>query len=247
MKVKIITLFPQVFPGPLGIGVIGRAIRHQKWELEIVDLKKYSIKNRVDNTPYGGGAGMVITPVVLGNCLDNIIKAFPNLEKTKLKYNPQNTKLIYMSPRGVPLTSKIAQNLSQFENLIIICGRYEGIDERVIKHYKVEEISIGNYILSGGEVAAMALLEATIRYIPGVINAESLKTESFSDNLLEYPHYTKPYIWKNQKVPSVLLSGNHAKINRWRLLKSKLITKKFLLKTSHFTKLFPNINEDLTS
>jgi tRNA (guanine37-N1)-methyltransferase len=220
MKVKIITLFPMVFPGVLGIGIVGRALKNSLWQLETVDLRQFSIKGRVDDSPYGGGAGMVISPVILGNCLDKIIENKP--------------KIIYMSSKGKFLTSIRAKELAEEKEIIILCGRYEGIDERVIKYYDIEEICIGPYVLSGGEVAAMVLLESIVRNIKGAINDDSLFTESFSNNLksnplctLEHPQYTRPAVWKRLRVPKVLREGHHEKIVEWKRKNSKKIKNKF--------------------
>lgn len=206
MKFKLITIFPEMFPGMLGYSLAGKALEKGLWGIETVDLKQFGRGNynHVDDTPYGGGAGMVIRPDVLGDAIES---ATAN----------RKTKIIYMSPRGLPLTQKKAKELTKEQEIIIICGRYEGIDERVIEHYEIEEISIGDYILSGGEPAAMILMDSIIRLLPEVIGNEGTHfEESFSEGLLEYPHYTRPAEWNGKKVPEILASGDHKKVAEWR-------------------------------
>lgn len=212
MKFNILTLFPEMFPGYLSYSLAGEALKNGLWEYNAIDLKTFGIGKfpRVDDTPYGGGAGMVMRPDVLEKAI----------EKTNL------SKLIYMSPRGARLTQKKAAELANTKEINILCGRYEGIDERVIEHYGIEEMSIGDYVLSGGEPAALILMDSVIRLLPEVIgNSDTHMEESFSNNLLEYPHYTRPAVWKDIPVPEVLSSGNHAKIKEWREKKSLEITK----------------------
>lgn len=220
--VQLYTLFPEMFPGSLGLSLAGKALENKIWSYETINLRDYGIgkHNQVDDTPAGGGAGMVMRPDVVGKALDD------NLQKS--------TRLIYMSPRGKPLTQKLANKISKEQNIAIICGRFEGLDERVIDHYQIEEVSIGDYVLSGGEVAASVLMDACIRLLPGVLgNKDTLNEESFTNNdenadfsgLLEYPLYTKPSKWKNLTIPKVLLSGHHGEISSWRKKKSLEITK----------------------
>lgn len=216
--ITLLTLFPEMFPGFLGHSLAGRALEKGLWGFHTVDIRQFADDKHhtVDDTPYGGGAGMVMRADVLGKAIEASITP--------------NTKCIYMSPRGAPLTQEKAYELSKTNNIAILCGRYEGIDQRVIDEYDIEELSIGDYILSGGEVAALTVMDACIRLLPGVIGNEStLFEESFSDNtdyagLLEYPLYTRPLKWKNREVPSVLLSGHHANIEKWRLDEAKKIT-----------------------
>ncbi len=211
MKFNIITLFPEMFPSTLGHSLAGAALEKGLWELNAVDLKEFGQgKHRqVDDSPYGGGAGMVLKADVLGEAIDSI--------------KPKKT--IYMSPRGKPLTQAKAVELVGEAELTIICGRFEGIDERVLEEYDVEEISIGDYILSGGESAALVLMDAVVRLLPDVVgNAGTHEEESFSNGLLEYPHYTRPAEWKGREVPEVLRGGDHAKIEKWRYDKSVEIT-----------------------
>ncbi|MFT6331745.1 MAG: tRNA (guanine37-N1)-methyltransferase [Lentimonas sp.] len=221
-KVKIFTLFPEIFPSVLGHSIIGEALKSGLWELEIIDIRKYGIGSRktVDDTIFGGGSGMLMRPDVLEKAIEDNISG--------------NEKLFYPSPRGAVFNQKKAFKISEIKEIAIICGRYEGIDQRVIDEYEIEEISIGDYVLSGGELPAMVILDAVIRNLEGVLgDKNSLKEESFGDgngskfdNLLEYPHYTKPQIWKDRSVPEVLLSGHHKNIDDWRLKKAREITQK---------------------
>ncbi len=216
----ILTLFPEMFPGPLGYSLAGKALKNNLWNLETLQIRDFSTDKHqtVDDTPYGGGAGMVMRPDVL----DRAIAA----AKTRA---PEAT-LVYFTPRGVPLTQKIVHDLAQ-KQLILLCGRFEGVDERVLETHKPLEINISDVVLSGGEIAAFVLLDACVRLLPGVMGAEdSLAEESFAlsgdfSGLLEYPHYTKPPIWNGRSVPEVLLSGNHAAIRKWRIQEAERLTK----------------------
>lgn len=214
MKVKVLTIFPEMFPGFLGISLTGKALDEGKWSLEAVNIRDYAFDKHgsVDDTPSGGGAGMVMRADVLG---------------AALKANYAGGRLINMSPRGVPLTQAKVRELAREENLTIVCSRFEGIDERVLEAYNAEDISIGDYILTGGEQAAQIMLDAVIRLLPGVLgNAESAVSESFESDLLEYPQYTRPTVWEGREIPEILLSGHHKKINDWRHLQSEEITKR---------------------
>ncbi len=202
----VLTLYPEMFPGPLGLSLPGRALETDLWRLSTVDIRGFGLgKHRaVDDTPFGGGPGMVMRPDVVAAAIDSLAD---RSERARL----------YLTPRGVPLTQARVAQLSASAGAIVVCGRFEGLDERVIEARQLEEISIGDYVLAGGEVAAMVVLEACVRLLPGVIGAEaSLAEESFAAGLLEYPHYTKPRLWEGQDVPPVLLSGDHASIRRWR-------------------------------
>ena len=204
LNVKVLTIFPEMFPGFLGYSLTGKALEEKKWQIEAINIRDYALDKHksVDDTPCGGGAGMIMRPDVLGRAIED---------------NHQFGRIIYMSPRGVPLTQKLAHELASEENLTIICGRFEGIDERVIEAYDIEEVSIGDYILTGGEQASQILLDAVVRLLPGVLgNNESLEDESFENYLLEYPQYTRPIDWNGKKVPDVLLSGHHKNIQDWR-------------------------------
>ena len=222
--VTILTIFPDLFPGPLGISVIGRALKKKLWELDVKNIRNYATDKHksVDDYPSGGGAGMIFKPDVLGDAIEATQKNF---------INPKG-KIIYLSPRGKLLTQKLAKKILSYKNIFLICGRFEGVDQRVLDHYEVEELSIGNYILSGGETAAFVVIDACIRLIPGVLGKEiSNKEESFSpgtdyESLVEYDQYTKPTKWKGLTVPEVLLGGNHKEIKKWRLKNAKTRTKK---------------------
>ncbi len=213
LNVKVYTIFAEIFPGFLGYSLTGKALENGKWSLETVNIRDYAFDKHgsVDDTPCGGGAGMVMRPDVLGNAL---------------QHNYKSGRLISMSPRGKPLTQKMAHELAEEENLSIICSRFEGIDERVLEAYSVEEISIGDYVLTGGEQAAQIMLDAIIRLLPGVLgNEESTADESFENILLEHPQYTRPVEWEGRTVPDVLLSGHHQNIARWRHEQALEITK----------------------
>jgi len=213
MKVKILTIFPELFPGFLGTSLTGKALDEGKWSIETVNIRDYAFDKHgsVDDTPSGGGAGMVMRADVLG---------------AALKANYNNGKLLNMSPRGKPLTQEMAHKLSEEQELTIICSRFEGIDERVLEAYGAEDISIGDYVLTGGEQAAMIMLDAIIRLLPGVLgNSESAIAESFETGLLEHPQYTRPTEWEGRSIPEILLSGHHKKIADWRHLQSEEITK----------------------
>lgn len=215
--IKILTLFPEMFPGMLGMSLSGKALEKGLWSLETVQLRDYAEDNHktVDDTPYGGGAGMVMKPDVL----DRALRAHQPLGR-----------FIYMTPRGKPFTQARAYELAQEKQLTILCGRYEGVDQRLLDAYQAEEICIGDYVLSGGEPAAMILLDACIRLLPGVLgNAETHTEESFENGLLEYPHYTRPTVWSGpdgieRGVPEVLASGHHGKVAAWRKIESERIT-----------------------
>ncbi len=216
---QLFTLFPEMFPGMLGQSLAGRALEKGMWGYNAVNIRDYATDKHktVDFTPYGGGAGMVMRADVLGVAIEN------NLEK--------GGKLIYMSPRGKVLSQNQIYELVNSEKVSILCGRFEGVDERVVLEYGAEEVSIGDYILSGGEVAAMVLMDACIRLLPGVIGNSGTHTEeSFGQStdyagLLEYPLYTRPEEWKGHKVPEVLLSGHHGNVDKWRLEQAKEITR----------------------
>ena len=213
-QANIFTNFPEAFPGNLGVSVIGKALTQKMWHLNIVDLKKFPAKNdRIDSYPYGGGVGMLLSPITFE-------KAFNSLTENEKKF-----KRIYCSPRGRQMTQKDLEEISKTTGLTILCGRYEGVDQRILEAYEFEEISIGDFVLLGGEVAAMAIVEGIVRLIPGVVgDCESVHDDSFQQNLLEYNQYTKPAIFKNIAVPEVLLSGNHQEIKKFRSNLSKIIT-----------------------
>lgn len=215
-KADIITLFPELFPGPLGASVLGRGLSQDLWSLETTNLRDFGKGKHkdVDDTPAGGGPGMVLRADILANAIDTVAA------KTDTRTR------ILMTPRGKPLTQERAHELALSSGVIIVCGRFEGVDERVIEGRELEEISIGDYVLAGGEVAAMVLLEAIVRLIPGVLGAkDSRDDESFENGLLEYPQYTKPAIFEEREIPSVITSGDHGKVAKWRHEKSLEITR----------------------
>jgi tRNA (guanine37-N1)-methyltransferase len=212
----IVTLFPELFPGPLGASVIGRGAAQGLWSLRLTQLRDFATdKHRsVDDTPAGGGAGMVLKPDVLASAIDAVSHQ-----------NDPRPRLL-MSPRGRPLTQERARALAHGPGAVIVCGRFEGVDERVIEARNLEEISIGDYVLAGGEVAAMVLLEAVVRLIPGVLGKdESHADESFEDGLLEYPQYTRPQSFEGRDIPAVLISGDHGRVAEWRAEQSRVLTK----------------------
>ena len=211
---RIFTLYPEFFPGPLGKGLYGKALAEKIWKLETVNIRDYATDKHktVDDTTYGGGSGMLIKPDVLANSLDKNINS--------------KEKIIYLSPRGKLFNQKLAKELSKERIVNLICGHFEGVDQRVIESRNIEEVSIGDFVLSGGESAAFVMLDAIIRLLPGVLgNETSVEEESFENGLLEYPQFTKPQIWEEKTVPDVLLSGDHAKIKDWRLSQSEAITR----------------------
>lgn len=213
LNVQILTIFPEMFPGFLGYSLTGKALEENKWSLKTINIRDYAFDKHgsVDDTPCGGGAGMIMRPDVLG---------------AAIAANHKKGRLICMSPRGEVFTQQKARELSKEENITVICARFEGIDQRVLDAYEVEEISIGDYILTGGEQAAQIMLDAVVRLLPNVLgNEESLSDESFENFLLEYPQYTKPAVWNNMEVPAVLLSGHHKNIADWRHEQSIEVTK----------------------
>lgn len=212
---KVLTLFPEMFPGPLGLSLVGQALGRGDWRLETVDIRAFaSDKHRsVDDTPFGGGPGMVLRPDVVDAAIGAALEGFDG-------------PLVFLTPRGRPLDQARARALADGPGVALLCGRYEGVDERVIEARAPEEISLGDFVLSGGEMAAMALLDACVRLLPGVVGAEaSLAEESFERGLLEYPHYTRPQTWQGRTVPDVLLSGHHEKVRLWRRAEAERITR----------------------
>jgi tRNA (guanine37-N1)-methyltransferase len=215
-KAAILTLFPEMFPGPLGLSLAGKALADGRWALSIADIRDFATdKHRsVDDTPAGGGAGMVMRADIAACAIDAAREAMPATAPT-----------IYLSPRGAPLTQARARELAQGPGAILLCGRFEGVDERVLEARGIDEVSIGDYVLSGGELAAMVLIDACVRLLPGVAGNEvSLDEESFAAGLLEYPHYTRPRDWEGRSIPEILLSGDHEKIARWRREQAEKLT-----------------------
>jgi tRNA (guanine37-N1)-methyltransferase len=212
-KATILTLYPEMFPGHLGHSLAGKAMERGDWSLDTVQIRDFATDRHrtVDDTPAGGGAGMVLKPDVLAQAIDS------------LAADPRPRLL--MSPRGRPLTQKRVRELAEGEGVVIVCGRFEGVDQRVIDGRQLEEVSIGDYILSGGEPAALTLLDAVVRILPGVMgNASSGLNESFEHGLLEHPHYTRPQVFEGREIPAVLTSGNHAAIEKWRLEQALRLT-----------------------
>ena len=212
----VVTLFPGSFPGTLGMSICGKALDRGIWALKTLDIRDFAVDRHktVDSSPYGGGPGMVLRPDVL----DRTLEAISDVPGRR----------ICLSPRGRRFDQAFAKELAHEPGVVLVCGRYEGIDQRVIEARKMEEVSLGDFVLTGGEIAAQALLDATVRLLPGVIGSEQgLDEESFEDGLLEYPQYTHPKIWKGRSVPEVLLSGNHKKIAEWKKQQSELVTRNY--------------------
>jgi tRNA (guanine37-N1)-methyltransferase len=212
-RAYVLTLFPEMFPGPLGHSLIGRALEKKLWELHTINIRDFSSdKHRtVDDTPYGGGSGMVMKTDVV----DAALKALP-----------PGARKVYLTPRGKRLTQDMLKSLAATPSMALLCGRYEGIDARVIEAHAMEEISLGDFVLAGGEAAALAIIEGVVRLLPGVLgNEAATDEESFNDGLLEYPHYTKPAMWEGRAVPEILLSGDHGKVKEWRKAQAEKLTK----------------------
>ena len=217
---RVLTLFPEMFPGSLGLSLAGKALERGLWRLEVMDIRGFATdKHRtVDDTPFGGGAGMVMRPDVVDAALAAALQPVAG--------GGPVGPAIYLSPRGRVLNQALAEELAAGPGCVLVCGRYEGLDERVIEARGLMEVSLGDFVLSGGEPAALALMDAVVRLIPGVMGAaETLDEESFEQGLLEYPHYTRPAVWRDRPVPEILLSGHHEKIRAWRLRQAEEVTK----------------------
>ena len=214
LQTQIFTLYPEIFPGPLDKGLYGKAMAKKLWSLNVINIRDSATDKHktVDDAPYGGGSGMLLKPDVLAKSIDK------NLN--------EGERIFYLSPKGKRFDQNLALNLSKEKSFSLICGHFEGVDERVLTTRNIEEISIGDYVLSGGETAAIVVLDSVLRLLPGVLgNEKSASEETFENGLLEYPQYTKPQIWEQKSVPDVLLSGDHAKIKDWRLSQSEAITR----------------------
>ena len=214
-KARVFTLYPELFPGPLDIGLYKKALDKKLWSLEVINIRDYAKDKHqtVDDTPFGGGSGMLMRADVIADSLDKNIQ-------------DKNEPIIYLSPKGKKFDQIFAKKILN-KNINIICGHFEGIDQRLLETRNIEEVSVGDFILSGGEIGALIMIDAVVRLIPGVLgNSDSLLDETFEKNLLEYPQYAKPKKWENKDVPEVLLSGDHAKIKGWRLDQSKDITRR---------------------
>ena len=213
-QAQVFTLYPEVFPGPLNKGLYGKALSNKLWNLSVINIRDSAADKHktVDDTPYGGGTGMLLKADVLASSLDQKVK--------------KGERVFYLSPKGKKFDQKLAHDLSKEKSISLICGHFEGVDERVLTTRNIEEISIGDYVLSGGETAALVVLDSILRLLPGVLgNDKSSLDETFENGLLEYPQYTKPQIWEEKSVPEVLLSGDHNKIKDWRLSQSEAITR----------------------
>ena len=213
-KARIFTLYPEIFPGPLNKGLYGKALSNKIWNLDIINIRD-SAKDKhktVDDTPFGGGSGMLIKPDVLARSIDQHVN--------------KSEKIFYLSPKGKLFNQETAKSLSKEHCINLICGHFEGVDQRLLETRNIEEISVGDYILSGGETAALIIIDSILRLVPGILgNEKSVYEESFENGLLEYPQYTKPQLWEEKNVPEVLLSGDHSKIKDWRLSQSEAITR----------------------
>lgn len=217
-SVDVLTIEPSLFPGPLGSSIIGRALDKERWSLRVHDMRTFATDRHrtVDDVPYGGGAGMVLRADIAGRALESLCP-----DGTK-----PSRRILYPSPRGVPLKQAMIRRFSQEEGLIFLCARFEGIDQRLLDYYPIEEVSLGDYILSNGEIAAMVMIDACVRMLPGVVGCEdSLEEESFTNDLLEYSHYTRPRVWKNISVPHILVSGHHERVRQWRRQSAAILTK----------------------
>jgi tRNA (guanine37-N1)-methyltransferase len=213
-QARVFTLYPEVFPGPLAKGLYGKALTNKLWNLSVINIRDSANDKHktADDTPYGGVTGMLLKADVVAKSLDQNIK--------------KGERIFYLSPKGRKLDQKFIQDLSKEKSISLICGHFEGVDERVLTTRNIEEISIGDYVLSGGETAALVVLDSILRLLPGVLgNDKSSTDETFENGLLEYPQYTKPQIWEKKSVPEVLLSGDHSKIKDWRLSQSEAITR----------------------
>ena len=214
-KARVFTLYPELFPGPLGSGLYKKALEKKLWSLEVVNIRDYATDKHktVDDAPYGGGSGMLMRADVIANSLDKNI-------------SNKNEPIIYLSPKGKKFDQTYAKKILD-KNINIICGHFEGVDERLLETRNIKEVSIGDFVLSGGEIGAFLMIDTVVRLIPGVLgNSNSLAEETFERNLLEYPQYTKPQKWEKKEVPDVLLTGDHAKIKNWRLAQSEVITRR---------------------
>ena len=213
-KARIFTLYPEIFPGPLNKGLYGKALSNKIWNLDIINIRD-SAKDKhktVDDTPFGGGSGMLIKPDVLARSIAQHVN--------------KSEKIFYLSPKGKLFNQETAKSLSKEHCINLICGHFEGVDQRLLETRNIEEISVGDYILSGGETAALIIIDSILRLVPGILgNEKSVYEESFENRLLEYPQYTKPQLWEEKNIPDVLLSGDHSKIKDWRLSQSEAITR----------------------
>ncbi len=239
-KVTVLTLFPEMFPGPLSDSVLGNALEKGLWELEAVDIRAFATDKHstVDDRPFGGGSGMVMKPDVLSAAIESVLKKNPK----------RKTTIFYLSPRGTVFNQRVAEKMAALDHVVFLCGRYEGVDQRILDFYEIQELSLGDFVLSGGEIPAMAVIDTCVRLHSGVLgNADALAEESFGEGfytgLLEYSHYTRPAVWRGLEVPKILLSGHHKDIQDWRQREAEEITrqrrKDLWLKHSRSKKLLP--------
>lgn len=221
-KAQILTLFPEMFPGPLGLSLAGKALEKKLWSMDVMQIRDHALdKHRsVDATPAGGGPGMVMRADVMGRAIDAA------QSKRPMNVSSDNWPVIYLSPRGKKMDQDMVHDFARKDGITLICGRFEGLDERVLEKRNVQEVSLGDFVLSGGEVAALMLMDAVVRLLPGVIGEpDTLLEESFTSGLLEYPQYTRPQVWEGEEIPDVLTSGHHGKIKEWRREMSEKLTK----------------------
>jgi tRNA (guanine37-N1)-methyltransferase len=219
-RAKVITLFPDAFPGVLGLSLTGKALDMGRWALECLDLRSFGQGRHrdVDDTPAGGGAGMVLRADVLEAALLAASEGTPR--------DVTRWPVIYLSPRGRPMTQSLMRRLAECDGVTLLCGRFEGVDQRVLDHFDIEEVSLGDFVMTGGEIAAQALIDSVVRLLPNVLgNAESVVEESFSNGLLEHPQYTRPAVWQGREIPAVLTSGNHAEVAKWRKAMAEEVTR----------------------
>lgn len=219
-EARVITLFPEAFPGALGLSLTGRALRDGLWRLGAIDLRQFGEgrHRNVDDTPAGGGAGMVLRADVMGRAIAVAQDGVPQ--------DRERWPLVFLTPRGQPFDQAMARRFASGEGMTLVCGRFEGLDQRAIDHFGIEEVSIGDFVMTGGEIAALAVMDATVRLIPGVLgNASSIEEESFSEGLLEHPQFTRPAVWEGRPIPEVLTSGNHDAVARWRRAEAEALTR----------------------
>lgn len=219
-RARIVTLFPEAFPGTLGLSITGKALDQGLWALDAIPLRQFGEgrHRNVDDTPAGGGAGMVLRADVVANALEQACRGLPQ--------DREKCPIIYLSPRGQRFDQAMARRWAAAEGVVMICGRFEGVDQRVLDRFQIEEVSLGDFVMTGGEIAAQAMIDATVRLLPGVLgNAASADEESFSDGLLEHPQYTRPQVWAGLEIPAVLNSGNHGAVDTWRREQSVALTK----------------------
>lgn len=220
-RAKIVTLFPEAFPGPLGLSLTGKALKDGLWSMDVIELRRFGLgrHRQVDDTPAGGGPGLVLRADVVGSALAEARAGTPK--------DAARWPVVYPSPRGMPFTQSLAKEWAKADGITLLCGRFEGVDQRVLDQFSIQEVSLGDFVMTGGEIAAHAFLDATVRLLPGVLgNAASTEDESHSNGLLEHPQFTRPAEWEGRKIPSVLTSGDHGAVDRWRQEQKEALTKR---------------------